>query len=191
MNIHHYNANTTDNQKELLVEVDENDNVIGSVLREICHNQTRKPWHRTTHIYLFDTSGNLYLTQRSMKKDTAAGLWTVSAGGHVSWGSTPEETATREVYEELTLEVVLESLGKVAVDFGTEREVISIFTGVAEKTPKINEEEVQQIKSFQLEEITAQFIAKEFRLSGGSNHTFRHLINTGALSDFRDRFIAR
>lgn len=122
-----YNKNTTDNQQELLVEVDENDNVIGAVTREECHNQTRKPWHRTTHIYLFNKKGDLYLSQRSLTKDTAAGLWTVSSGGHIEYGSTPEKTAKKELLEELEILVDLELIDKCSVDYATEKEIISIF----------------------------------------------------------------
>lgn len=188
--MNNYNSNTTDNQKEQLVEVDEKDNVIGPISREECHNQTRKPWHRTTHIYLFDNKGNLYFTQRSVKKDTAAGLWTISAGGHLRWGKTPEETAEREILEELKVKADLELIDKLTVDYGTEREVISIFSGVTNEKPRINEEEVQQIKSFPLKEVIEKFNSGEFKLSGGSTHSFQHLIGTGVLKDYRDKYLS-
>lgn len=38
-----YNPQTSDNQNELLYEVDEFDNVIGPVSRNECHNESRKP----------------------------------------------------------------------------------------------------------------------------------------------------
>ena len=181
-----YNLRTTDDQQEMLIEVNEDDEIVGPVARIECHNQTRNPWHRSTHIYLFNENGELYLTQRSLKKDTAAGLWTVSAGGHVQWGSTPQKTAVKELSEELHIRADLKLVDKISIDYKTEREIISIFLGSTSDIPNINEEEVSQIQSFPLEEIINKFELGAFRLSGGSNHTFRHLIDTGVLVKYRN-----
>ena len=181
-----YNPNSTDNQKELFVEVDENDNVIGPVSRRECHNETKKPWHRSVHVYLFDHKGEIYFTQRSMKKDTAPGQWTVAVGGHVSWGETPEEAAKKECQQELSIKPPIKQIGKLTIDYRTEREVIYIFAGVTSDTPKINPEEVEQIRSFPFDKIVDKFKAGEFELSGGSTHTFKHLIETGLLAKYEE-----
>jgi len=185
-----YNPNTTDPQEEQLIEVDENDKIIGPVARKVCHNETRKPWHRSTHAYLFNEKGELYFTQRSLSKDTAPGEWTISAGGHVNWGESYEECVKNELKEELDLEANLDLIDTFTIDYGSEREIIALFAGVTEKKPTINTEETERIKTFELEDIIGKFQAGEFKLSGGSTHTFTRLIETGILKKFwEEKFI--
>ncbi len=179
-----YNANTTDSQDEQFIEVTENDEVIGPVARRECHNETRKPWHRSVHIYLFNEDGKVYFTQRSLSKDTAPGEWTVSAAGHVNFGQEYVDTAKTELKEELNIETELTQIDKLKVDYGTEREYIAIFTGITSQIPQINTQELQQIKAIELDQMIEDFTAGRFPLSGGSNHTFKHIIETGSLKDF-------
>lgn len=184
-----YNSQTTDRGKELLCEVDQDDNLIGPVTREECHNETRKPWHRSIHLYLFDNKGKLYLSQRSFSKDTAAGKWTVSAGGHIKFGDTPENTVMKEVTEELGIQTKPEQIDKLIIDYGSEREVIYIFAGVTSDKLKFNPNEVNQIKIFDYEALVNDFQAGKFDLSGGSRDTFKQAIRTGSLKKFRDSIL--
>lgn len=185
--ITNYNANTSDRQKETLWEVDQDDTVVGPVTRAECHNETRKPWHRTTHVYLFNKEGKLYLSQRSFAKDTAPGCWTVSAGGHVQYNFNPLDTAEKEVGEELGILAKLEQIDKLIVDYGTEREVIYIFAGVTDKKPKFNPNEVNQVKLFDFQTLIDDFANGKFDLSGGSRDSFKHVINSGSLFKFRQK----
>jgi len=191
MTITNYNPQNTDRKNEFLCEVDENDNLIGPVTREECHNETRKPWHRSTHAYLLDKSGNLYLSQRSFSKDTAAGQWTVSAGGHVKFGSTPKETISKELEEELGINIVLELIDKLVIDYGSEREVLYIFAGITGNKLRFNPNEVNQIKLFDFDVVVNDFISGRFDLSGGSRDTFKHILKTGTLAKFRQKILLR
>jgi len=184
-----YNPNTNDNPEELLIEVTEDDEVIGQVTRKECHNETRRPWHRSIHIFLFNLKGDLYLSQRGKKKDTAPGEWTVSAAGHVNLGESYEEAAKIELEEELGLNIGLKLIDKFAIDYGSEREVVAIFAGVTEKEPTIKEEEVEQIKVFNFESIVKKFKNKQFDLSGGSRDSFLHVIKSGSLKMFREKYV--
>lgn len=179
-----FNPKSTSNVSEMLTEVDENDNVIGPVVRLECHNETRKPWHRGAHLYLFDVKGDLYLSQRSLKTDTAPGQWTVSAGGHVKFGKTYEETMLGEAKEELGLEVKVEMIDKLVIDYGSEREIIGIFVGITDKTPYTENDKVAQIKLFKFEEVVNDFMSGKFDLSGGSRDSFRFIIENGTLNGF-------
>jgi isopentenyldiphosphate isomerase/phosphoglycolate phosphatase-like HAD superfamily hydrolase len=184
-----YNAASSDKSGEMLTEVTQDDLVIGPVSRKECHNETRKPWHRGTHVYLFDSHGNLYLSQRSYSKDTAPGQWTVSAGGHVKFGMSYEENVQSEINEELGLDTHPEMIDKLVIDYGSEREIIAIFAGVANEMPQINKEEVEQVKLFNYEEVISDFLNEKFDLSGGSRDSFRHVIESGSLSAFRNTII--
>lgn len=179
-----YNEQSTDNKNELFWEVDSNNNPIGSVTRYECHNETRKPWHRSVHIYLFNTKGNIYFTKRGLRKDTAAGLWTVSAAGHVKYGDSSKTTAERELMEELNIKTRLSQIDILKIDYGTEREIIEIFTGVADSTPRINPDEVEQLKLYRFKDICAKFLSGEFDLSGGSRDTFKHVLQTETLKNY-------
>jgi isopentenyldiphosphate isomerase len=184
-----YNSHTTDDQKELLIEVTQDDKIVGKVTREECHNETRKPWHRTTHTYLFTSDGKLYLSRRSKTKDTAVGQWTVSAGGHVNWDEGYLEAAKIEVYEELGLRVKLKRMAKIAVDFGSEREMIVMFVGVIDKKPHIKKEEIGELKAFDYEDIIKRFKSGMFDLSGGSRDSLKYLIEHGILDTWRKKLI--
>jgi isopentenyldiphosphate isomerase len=58
-------------------------------------------WHRASHIWIYNSEGELLLQKRSMLVETKPGLWDISAAGHVSAGETPEQGALREMYEEI------------------------------------------------------------------------------------------
>jgi isopentenyldiphosphate isomerase len=69
--------------------------------RDIVHS--RGLWHRTVHVWIYNRSGEILFQKRSHSKDSHPGLWDVSAAGHIGIGESPEETALREIQEELGL----------------------------------------------------------------------------------------
>lgn len=88
--------------------------------------------------------------------------------------------------EELGIRVHLEMIDKLAVDYGSECEIIGIFAGVTGQEPKIDKKEVEQIKRFDFEEVTADFTNKKFDLSGGSRDSFAHILKTGSLRNYKE-----
>lgn len=84
--------------KEAVYLVDENDNVIGSKLRDDLVDSDR--W-RTIAIWIEDGKGNVLMQQRSSKKTTSPGKWTCAVEGTVEYGSSYDETAIRELAEEI------------------------------------------------------------------------------------------
>ncbi len=86
-------------ENELLSEVDENDEIIGTRTRGELHRLGLR--HRAVHILVFNTRGELFLQQRSSNKDINPGLWDTSAAGHVDLGESYDESARRELAEEL------------------------------------------------------------------------------------------
>ena len=79
--------------------VDDRDVVVGRLPRSEVHR--RKLNHRAVHVLVFNHRGELFLQQRSLRKDCSPGLWDSSASGHVTSGDDYDETAPREVEEEL------------------------------------------------------------------------------------------
>jgi isopentenyl-diphosphate delta-isomerase len=164
----YYNPSTTDNQKELLVEVDENDNVISPIEREKCHNQEYKPWHRTTHTYILNSKGELLLTKRSSTKDTAPNQIVISNSGHVKYGEQPIKAAKREIFEELGLDIYLKYIKKYRVDYGFEKEFVYVFFAVTDKIPKLFKDEVEGYMYMDLEEFKKKYISGEMVFPPGA-----------------------
>ncbi|WP_128543852.1 NUDIX hydrolase [Larkinella soli] len=67
-------------------------------------------WHRTTHVYVLNGENELLCNLRQADKDLFPSVWDLSFGGHVSAGETYEETARRELEEELGVTIRLEDL---------------------------------------------------------------------------------
>ena len=92
-------------EKEYLEVVDENNQVIGIAGRQEIHKTALR--HRSVHIFIFNSQGDLYLQKRSPHKDQYPEHWDSSAAGHTDPGESPLESAQRELMEELGLKVKL------------------------------------------------------------------------------------
>jgi isopentenyl-diphosphate delta-isomerase len=88
------------NKDELLVQVDENDNVIGSVLRSEAH-RTNMIIHREIVVGLFNNDKRVLIQQRSLNKEKNPGMWTITVAGHVNYSLEPIEVAKKELFEEI------------------------------------------------------------------------------------------
>ena len=72
---------------------------------------TQKLKHRAVHIFVFNKKGDLFLQKRSRWKDANPGRWDSSAAGHCSAGCDYDETAARELNEELGVSAPLTLVG--------------------------------------------------------------------------------
>lgn len=63
-------------------------------------------WHEVVHIWILDKSKNLLIQWRSQEKKQYAGVWHMSAAGHIASGEGALDTAIREVYEEIGLKIL-------------------------------------------------------------------------------------
>lgn len=111
--------------RELLPIVDENDIEVGVARRGDIH---RRAWrHRSVHVLVLNSRGQLLLQRRSLMKDVYPGFWDVSVGGHVGVGETYEEAARRETKEELGIESPLRSVGKLNASAPTGWEFVEVY----------------------------------------------------------------
>jgi 8-oxo-dGTP pyrophosphatase MutT (NUDIX family) len=60
--------------------------------------------HRATYVFVFGSDRRLYVQKRTPSKDMYPGHFDLAAGGVVLHGETYEESATRELKEELGIE---------------------------------------------------------------------------------------
>jgi 16S rRNA (adenine1518-N6/adenine1519-N6)-dimethyltransferase len=108
--------------------VDENDKVQGYASRSEVHGNNLR--HRAVHILIFNQVGDVYLQQRSRWKDRHPLKWDSSAAGHVTGGENYDETARRELKEELGVDVPLERIFKLTASSRTDHEFIWGYRGV-------------------------------------------------------------
>lgn len=117
---------TTDPQDEIFDIVGNDDRVIGTATRKAVHKD-KKMIHRAVDILVFKGK-KLLIQQRSSTKDMYPNFWTVSCSGHVSSGDSYEETARRELREELgIITEKLDFITKTIIDYPNETEYVSYY----------------------------------------------------------------
>src|SRR5437870_13658653 len=94
-----YEGRAMSTADEIVAIVDEHNNVVGAAPRRDMRAQ-RLP-HRSTYILVFNSQGALYVQKRTMTKDVFPGYYDPAAGGVVLAGESYEESAQRELYEEM------------------------------------------------------------------------------------------
>src|SRR5438034_4736987 len=107
--------------------VDKNDRILRYASRAEVHGNNLR--HRAVHVLIFDQAGEVYLQQRSRGKDRHPLKWDSSAAGHVAARERYEETAQRELEEELGINVSLEKILKLSASPRTEQEFVWLYRG--------------------------------------------------------------
>jgi 16S rRNA (adenine1518-N6/adenine1519-N6)-dimethyltransferase len=130
-----------DGTSERFSVVDEKDRPIGEVPRVEVH--ANNLLHRAVHILVFDDHGRLFLQKRSPWKDRHPGTWDSSAAGHVDAGEEYDQTAARELEEELGLRVPLTRIGRLPASDRTGYEFIQVYRGQANGPFRLNRAEIE------------------------------------------------
>ena len=133
---------TSSTPNERFPVVDENDEVKGHATRAEVHGNNLR--HRAVHILIFNHAGDLYLQQRSRWKDRHPLKWDSSAAGHVIVGENYDETARRELKEELGIDVPLERILRLTASSRTDNEFIWSYRGVVSGDPAPNKGEIEK-----------------------------------------------
>lgn len=138
---------SSDYYKETLDVVDENDQVIGTMSKKDVHTGV-KIIHREIAVLIYDTNGNLLLQQRSYKKKSYPGAWSIATTGHVLAGQTPEEAAHMELKEELGFDTELKFVEKRIYEYENHKSFGYLYLGKFPKGAMIvpDRDEVQKAK---------------------------------------------
>ena len=88
-----------DSSTEFVQIVDENNEEIAVLSRRLMREQNLI--HRASYVLLFNHRDELFVQQRTLSKDIYPGYHDVAAGGVVVAGESYEESAARELTEEL------------------------------------------------------------------------------------------
>ncbi|MBI5251339.1 MAG: NUDIX domain-containing protein [Desulfomonile tiedjei] len=130
-----------DTDHEILEVVDSKDNVIGTATRAEIHHLGLQ--HRSVHVFVFNRSGEIYVQRRSESKDRHAAKLDSSAAGHVDPGETYEQSAIRELEEELGIREDVTEILRVAASPETDNEHVVLYLVTTELEPNPNPAEVQ------------------------------------------------
>jgi len=113
--------------KERFPVVDKNDRILRDASRSEVHANNLR--HRAVHILIFNPAGEVYLQQRSRWKDRHPLRWDSSAAGHVMAAESYDETARRELKEELGVSVPLKRISKLSASERTDQEFVWLYRG--------------------------------------------------------------
>lgn len=139
--------------EELFDVVDEQDRVLRQAPRSEVHAQ--KWLHRASHIFVFNTRGELLVHRRSATKDECPLMFTSSASGHLAAGEDYATAAVRELQEELGLTSPLQFLAVIPANGAkTSFEHSGLFRTVTDDPPCFDPGEIESGEFLSLAEIS-------------------------------------
>lgn len=133
-----------DNSHELFDVCDAEDNVIGQAPRGEVH--ARGLLHRAVHIFVFNSRGELLLHRRSRTKDEFPLRITSSASGHVGAGEGYDDTAERELAEELGIRARPEYLASFPASTDMANEHTRLYRVVTDQQPTPDPDEIASVE---------------------------------------------
>jgi len=165
--------------EELFDVVNERDEVIGRAPRREVHARGLR--HRAVHVLVFNSRGEIFLQKRSTKKDREPGVWDSSCSGHVDSGEIYDETAARELREEIGLDLSkekpapkaarpLEKLFKISACKETDAEFVWVYRCENDGPFQLHPDEIETGNWFTPEKVSSwvaehpQDFAGAFRL---------------------------
>jgi 8-oxo-dGTP pyrophosphatase MutT (NUDIX family) len=150
---------------EIVQIVDEKNRVAGSCPRSVM--RAERHIHRACYILVFNKAGELFVQKRTMTKDIYPGHWDVAAGGVVLAGESYEESAERELYEELGVKnVPLTFLFDKHYEDDQNRVWGRIFTCFHDGPFRLQVEEIDHGRFMRVEEALALCKAEPFTPDG-------------------------
>ena len=135
---------------ELFEVVDEKGKIIGEATRKECHE--KQLLHKAAYIMIINSKGKILLQKRANTK-TYPHMWTLSASGHVDYGESFEQTAERELKEEIGISVPLERVGTFVKKDGICNVFATLFLGIYDGKFFVNKDEVSKVEFFTIDKI--------------------------------------
>ena len=116
------------------------------------------------HVIVFNSEGKMLIQQRASDRPTHPNCWDFSVGGSVVSGETSSEGATRELFEELGIDVDLKGRqANFSVNFGKGfDDYYFIDYDINAEDVNFQKEEVQAVKWADKEEILSLLRADKF-----------------------------
>ena len=116
------------------------------------------------HICIFNSKGEMLIQQRQSFKKSWAGMWDLSAAGGVVSGETSQESARRELFEELGLDVDFEGTMPTLTTSFEEgfNDIYLLYRDADVSTLRLQPEEVQAARWAGRDEILAMIDSGAF-----------------------------
>ncbi len=134
--------------------VDARDRVIDVQTRREVHRLGLR--HRSVSVFVTDSAGRLLIQRRSMTKDEYPGRWSPSASGHVASGETYDDTAPRELLEEVGIACALTWFHTEPASEATAMEFMALYTGASDAVPSPDPAEVTEVAWWDPEALAAR-----------------------------------
>lgn len=133
-------------EDEKLILVDENDNEIGNLSKDKCHDGDGQ-LHRAFSLFIFNSEGRVLLQQRSSQKRLWPMYWSNACCSHPRRGEDMSEAVNRRLHQELGLTSELEFLFKFIYqarydDAGSEHELCWVYLGRSSDDIVVNANEI-------------------------------------------------
>lgn len=145
--------------------VDDRDRLLGDAPRGEVHGNNLR--HRAVHILIFNGLGELFLQKRSRWKDRHPLLWDSSAAGHVEAGEEYDETAARELEEELGVTTGLTRVAKLPASERTGQEFIWLYRGEHDGPFKLAQMEIEHGEFFPTDVVASWLQARPHDFAPG------------------------
>ncbi|HMK60354.1 MAG TPA: NUDIX domain-containing protein [Dissulfurispiraceae bacterium] len=128
--------------------------------------------HKVVHVLVFNDSRQMLLQKRSMSKDIEPGKWDTSVGGHVSPGEDLRSAASREMKEELGIDMAdMAPLYSYVYTDTNESEMVFTYKVIHNGPFSPNRQEIDEVAFWDLKEI------RQFLGSGNFSGHFECEIN--------------
>ena len=156
---------------EHVILLDEHDKPSG-ILEKYAAHTLSTPLHLAFSCWLFDESGQLLVTRRSLSKIAWPGVWTNSVCGHPQLGETHENAIVRRARFELGADI--DSLSPVYADFRyratdpsgiVENEVCPVYAAHIVSELQLNPDEVMDCQWSSLEDVLSGIDATPWAFS--------------------------
>jgi isopentenyl-diphosphate delta-isomerase len=133
-------------ESEKLILVDEDDNEIGSMSKQECHDGDGV-LHRAFSLFVFNSAGELLLQRRSKVKRLWPMFWSNSCCSHPRQGESIDVATRRRLDDELGIEASLEFVYKFSYqarfgEFGSENELCWVYLGRTDQEYSANANEI-------------------------------------------------
>lgn len=151
--------------EEIVTIVDGHNQVIGSAPRR--DMRAKNLPHRSTYILVFNARGQVYVQKRTMSKDIFPGYYDPATGGVVLAGESYEESAVRELEEEMGIrQVPLTRLFDFYFSDPRSRVWGGAFTCTYDGPLTLQAEEVEHVELMTMDEILRRAEQEPFTPDG-------------------------
>lgn len=137
---------------ELLDLVNEKDEAIGTVMKQVAHAEGKRI--RIIHVFIFDSQGRMAVQLRGPNVRFKPGYWVTAGSGHVKAGESYQTAGARELREEMGIEVPLTFEGAIGYrdELGHE-EFLGVMRGTYDGAFTVHPDDVERIEYFSMEKI--------------------------------------